>query len=321
VKNGDGYFDSNVAEGIENDGNFRVAYGTLFAPFVEGIGGGVTGRTWVDDDANLVTRWMVQDSLTVGAGGFVTLDGNSDGSPTTSRLNTLTIASHASADPNIGVIWDGTVDIKGNCLVIHDGNHSDIWDQVKSGYNGGLWNGPGITSSTAAAEALTTGYTAVAVATADQILGGSGPWQGVSVEPNDILVMFTFYGDATMDGVVNFDNDFTAWQHGWTYGLSGWANGDFDYSGVVDFDNDFTAWQYGYIYTNQNKGEFDYVGEEGIEDLMDFLSVCIACKNTDSPFTLDEATEVADFLGFTNYADFLDFLNFLAGYGPAYSEQ
>jgi len=60
---------------------------------------------------------------------------------------------------------------------------------------------------------------------------------------DEILVRYTFYGDADLSGTVDFDNDYILWQTGFLNGLSGWVFGDFNYDGVVDFDNDYILWQ------------------------------------------------------------------------------
>ena len=73
VKNDYGFSESNVADGIECDGNFRLAAGALFTPYVEGIGGLPAGRIWLDNDANLVTGRIVQELVYIGDNATLTL--------------------------------------------------------------------------------------------------------------------------------------------------------------------------------------------------------------------------------------------------------
>ena len=65
------------------------------------------------------------------------------------------------------------------------------------------------------------------------------------VSATDILVRYTFYGDADLSGKVDFDTDYHQWQAGFESGgaLTGWVWGDFDHNGVIDFDTDYHLWQ------------------------------------------------------------------------------
>ena len=50
---------------------------------------------------------------------------------------------------------------------------------------------------------------------------------------NDVLVKYTYYGDADLNGSVN-GADYAQIDHGFGAHLTGWSNGDFNYDGVVD---------------------------------------------------------------------------------------
>jgi hypothetical protein len=96
-------------------------------------------------------------------------------------------------------------------------------------FHGGLWNAQGITSSTAAAN--TQHLTALGIILNDN---GSGvpiynTFDGQAVDVNSILVKYTYYGDANLDGVVN-GADYALMNTG----LSGWRNGDFNYDGAIN---------------------------------------------------------------------------------------
>jgi hypothetical protein len=64
-----------------------------------------------------------------------------------------------------------------------------------------------------------------------QSAGGS--FNGVSTTSSDVLVMYTYYGDANLDGSVN-GADYQQIDAGFGGHLTGWQNGDFNYDGVVD---------------------------------------------------------------------------------------
>ena len=142
----------------------------------------------------------------------------------------------------------GTLDIGSNDVDI-TGNTSlpAVTALVASGYNltgGARWNGPGITSAAAAAD--TAHLTAVGViinsANGSQIYGQGSPlgsFDGANPQGgNDILVKYTYFGDANLDGKVD-GSDYSLIDAGYasqTTGgkLSGWYNGDFNYDGTVD---------------------------------------------------------------------------------------
>jgi hypothetical protein len=113
-----------------------------------------------------------------------------------------------------------------------------VTDLIKSGRNGGLWNGPGIISSSAAAEPHK--LTGLAVAVNDK---GSGAllyssFDGEIVDANSILVKYTYNGDADLNGKIDADDYFLI-DKGFASQLGGYRNGDFDQNGVVDADDYF----------------------------------------------------------------------------------
>ena len=91
----------------------------------------------------------------------------------------------------------------------------------------------GLTSSAAAANVA--GNTAVGVI---QAVGTT--FDAVPVSPADVLVKYTYYGDANLDGVVN-GLDYARIDAGYNSNgtLTGWYNGDFNYDGRVD-GSDYT---------------------------------------------------------------------------------
>jgi len=64
-------------------------------------------------------------------------------------------------------------------------------------------------------------------------------WAGQVVTGTDTLVMYTYGGDANLDGKINVD-DYIKIDSGIASGLTGWVNGDFNYDGKVNID-DYTT--------------------------------------------------------------------------------
>src|SRR5213076_1671721 len=59
---------------------------------------------------------------------------------------------------------------------------------------------------------------------------------GQTVTGNEALVMYTYGGDANLDGKLNVD-DYTRIDSNIGLGTTGWYNGDFNYDGKVNVDD------------------------------------------------------------------------------------
>lgn len=144
--------------------------------------------------------------------------------------------------------WNGKLDLNDNVLVLNypaatPGVLARTTNQIKRGLNlaNGFWDGNGITSTAAANDP--NRRRGLGVAEASDVLGISGSqtatFAGRSVDATTVLVMYTLYGDANLDGLVDF-SDFARFDSGFaTPGAAGWHNGDFTYDGAIDRDNDF----------------------------------------------------------------------------------
>src|SRR5204863_4462556 len=68
----------------------------------------------------------------------------------------------------------------------------------------------------------------------------------------DVLVKYTYFGDADLNGVVDYTTDYDLWSNGFTNpGLAatnGWLYGDFDFSGIVDNTTDYDLWSTGFAH-------------------------------------------------------------------------
>jgi dockerin type I repeat protein len=161
---------------------------------------------------------------------------------------TVSLASAAShADRTVLVVGNLTesstsvLDLQKNDMIVQAGNLSTITRWLKTGLNApkGYWNGKGIISSSAAGD---TRY----LTTLGAELSNVSSFDGVGTSPTNVLVKYTYYGDANLDGVVN-GADYQQIDNGFGLHLTGWANGDFNYDGVVngsDFsllDNTFNS--------------------------------------------------------------------------------
>jgi hypothetical protein len=108
-----------------------------------------------------------------------------------------------------------------------------VREKVLAGYAGGTWGGMGISSAAAILNSTSAG---VGYAPASAL--GVTEFMGTGVDTSAVLARYTLLGDATLDGVVDF-NDLAklAQNYNVTDGSRQWFEGDFTYDGSVDFND------------------------------------------------------------------------------------
>ena len=91
--------------------------------------------------------------------------------------------------------------------------------------------------------AVGSNFTGIGIATASDVRPNTatetGLWGGQTINGTDTLIMYTYAGDANLDGKINVD-DYIKIDSGIAAGLKGWSNGDFNYDGKVNSD-DYTT--------------------------------------------------------------------------------
>jgi hypothetical protein len=116
--------------------------------------------------------------------------------------------------------------------------YTGVTGLIQQGRNGGDWSGSGIVTSQT--QATTGNFTSIGVARASDVrpatASATALWAGQTITGTDTLVMYTYGGDATLDGKINVD-DYIRIDSGIAAGLSGWSNGDFNYDGKVNIDD------------------------------------------------------------------------------------
>jgi hypothetical protein len=136
----------------------------------------------------------------------------------------------------------GKLDVKNNKLVVTaqalgswtGSAYTGVTGLIQSGRGDGHWAGGGIVTSMA--DATTSLRKTLAVMTAD----ANGAFGGVSVSAGNVLVMYTWGGDANLDGLLDGDDYFAIDSHVLNSGfVFGFHNGDFDYNGAIDGDDYF----------------------------------------------------------------------------------
>jgi len=121
-----------------------------------------------------------------------------------------------------------TIDIGASTVLISYSGSSPlaaVQAAIKSGYDGGKWDGTGIISTAAAAN---SGFAVGYADSADGVVSGQ--------PANTIELKYTLAGDANLDGTLNFSDLVILAQH---YGSAAatWDQGDFNYDGTVNFSD------------------------------------------------------------------------------------
>jgi hypothetical protein len=198
--------------------------------------------------------------------------------------------SHVIKGGPISVTGAGTQrDLKDNKLISRSGTavgtlsgatYTGLTGLIQSGRAGGAWNGDGIITTSASGNLTTLG-----VATASQAKGISftqiGVWSGQTVTGSDALVMYTYGGDATLDGKINVDDYGRIDSNVTLPNASGWYNGDFNYDGKVNVDDygiiDFNVGVQGAPFPTASAGWPTSVGLSSIPEPASIALVLSAC--------------------------------------------
>jgi len=243
----------NVADAVTVDANGGLAdlaeINLLGATSTVNVNAASTGIGLIQGSSGIVN---LADSITMDANKFNTLaevNLATGAELTVNRVNptdpapsTNNVTGALDLDMTDSGTADATLDLRTNNLVVDyeagSSPYEEIKDWIADAYNGGAWDQAGITSTDARDDpgSLTAlGILDTAVDTPPADLDGETPWDADSV-----LVKYTYYGDANLDGVVSFA-DLNLLIYGWENQTPGgtedprWAVGDFNYSDNVSF--------------------------------------------------------------------------------------
>jgi Passenger-associated-transport-repeat len=144
--------------------------------------------------------------------------------------------------------YTGIIDVTANDMIVRAANAGiaaanlvNLSDMARSGLNeqtSNLFTGTGIISSVAQADAAVKLRYSVGVVPNN--FEGSPLFtlfDDQTVGTTDVLIKFTYFGDADLNGVVD-DTDYFLTSDGLYHNLGGWLHGDFNYDGVVT-DTDY----------------------------------------------------------------------------------
>jgi hypothetical protein len=169
--------------------------------------------------------------------------------PSTVSLNGLSLGNGSSAAFN---------STSGNLLLLGSGglsidstsrfNIADNYINIQNGAGSLSTIQSEITSGLLYSSDTSLGYLGTVAAIANNQLGTTTPvrtsFGGSAAGSGDLLIRYTYYGDANLDGTVN-SVDYGFIDNGWlseqstSTNVSGWGNGDFNYDGIVN-GSDYT---------------------------------------------------------------------------------
>lgn len=195
-----------------------------------------TANLTVNDNANLIFTAATSGgvnarrlaALNIGANNTATVN-----RPTLHANRAVLVLGALSINPA------AKLDLGDSDMIVRNGNLSAINALLTSGFASGLWTGNGITS--AAARADTTRRTALGVlknadADGNPLYGIGRPmglFDGQDPTAVDVLVKYTWYGDANLTGKVD-GADYARIDNGFNLQLSGWSNGEFTFDGSIN---------------------------------------------------------------------------------------
>jgi subtilisin-like proprotein convertase family protein len=175
------------------------------------------------------------DALTVNGGPTVNIAG-----PQTLTSATLAAGANAAVAPGganllvtntVSVGAGGRLDVADNDMLVRGMTAPAVKALLAATYNAGNWNGTGGIGSSAASndpnKFTALGYGSNADLNKTSFDGVTG------LTSSDVLVKYTYYGDANLDGQVDI-GDLGLLAGAWQQSGTDWFHGDFTYNGTVD---------------------------------------------------------------------------------------
>ncbi len=186
-------------------------------------------RTGISADTGL--KLYKLNSLSI-SNGQVNLD-----SAASSANRSLIVVGQLSFPPSS----TGSLNLGSNDLIVAGAGAAGlatITAEASQGYNGptGAWTGTGLTTSAGTKANNPLSNTGLAVVLAGATTPATTSFDNEPVGSNDVLVKYTFFGDADLSGTVNA-TDYLAIDNGFNSHLTGWQNGDFNYDGTINGDD------------------------------------------------------------------------------------
>src|SRR5439155_11827874 len=207
--------------------------------------------TWILSSA---TGNVYAGSTTVSAGNLIVQGNILNTSATTISGGTMQLAAGGGSNRilrtgTLGITGTGKLDIGDNKVIVTAASsigtvntantYSGVTGLIQTGRGTGSWNGASgiVTSQTVA---TSSNFNSIGVALGSEVKGiastATAVWAGQTVSGSQTLVMYTYGGDANLDGKINVD-DYGRIDFAVPLGIAGWSNGDFNYDGKINVDD------------------------------------------------------------------------------------
>jgi autotransporter-associated beta strand protein len=191
-------------------------------------------NTYTGPTSVFVGKLVLASNLTSSAS--LTIQNNAD-------VELATSGHRVIRTPSLSVVGTGQLNLQDNKLITQSAigswngsAYTGVTGLIDAGRGAGTWNGNGIiTSMTDATNG--SNYTALGIAKGIEVKSTSASttalWAGQTISGSDTLIMYTYGGDANLDGVINI-LDYVRIDQGLAANLTGWSNGDFNYDGAIN---------------------------------------------------------------------------------------
>jgi len=214
---------------------------TVFNPAATGQAAPDTGDTILTVGGDLATSGQVN----VGLGSTMILAGQYTQSAGGTVIEGLMVADGGRVRIDDGVfaidaLAGGALDLMTNNLIVdYDAAspYGQIEDWVTQGFNGGLWNSTGTAVGITTADGNPVDYALAIVDNSDPDGGGMADLEGEPVDATSVLVKYTFYADADLNGQLDAaDVNRLVLSFGGLLAdpTARWASCDYNYDNLVD---------------------------------------------------------------------------------------
>ncbi|MEA2710218.1 MAG: hypothetical protein QOF78_2819, partial [Phycisphaerales bacterium] len=135
----------------------------------------------------------------------------------------------------VDTVDNSKLDLADNKMIVRNaaGQYASYANLIRTAHHMNAWDGGGITTSMPDA---IVGLTSLGIAPAGATGHAGLTFGGVSVGATDLLIMYTYGGDATLDGFISGD-DYSAIDFNVGTSADAWYNGDFNYDGIISGDD------------------------------------------------------------------------------------
>ena len=244
---------SNAYGGSGND--VFLAQSTAAGEIIGFFGNGGTNTYTLDSPTNTPNSIsnVVIYSGSSGADTITATDASSFSIPVTETVASITLSNGSTGSlnqsgatsqnvftvPAVSISADSRFDLNNGAMIVHNGNLSALAGLVKSGLgNNPAWGGPGIDSSTAQYSSQHDTALGAISNTASGTTPRMTSFDQIPVSYSDVLIKYTYFGDANFDGKVD-GSDYSLIDSSLLTHATGWHNGDFNYDGVIN-GSDYT---------------------------------------------------------------------------------